>query len=382
MAITLQELCKNASFLYGMRVLAGEQQLNCVVQWVHQLEDEETSSFLHGNELVFTTGIAHRGEDWLLPFVKKLKEREASGLVVNYGPYISEVPKDVIEYCSREGFPLLEVPWKTRLIDITRDFCNQIIQNDKKEENISSTLKNIIFYPGDMEKYIPILERNGFLIKETFCLVGIMATEENAGKMLENLRMQLERRLYFGDKRVGFFFHGKGLFLVFNGYSGDHVEKMVRQIQDLDKENGKRYHVAVGPFQSTLEALGKVYHRIIKLLHVMEKREGETVYYDRLGMKKLLLSIDEEEILINYQQEILGKLITYDKENDTNYLAMLRLYIDCDGSVQMVAEENFVHRNTVNYQLTKIKKILGMNLNNLEERLKLMLAFQITDLLD
>mgnify|MGYP000060798241 CR=1 FL=1 len=32
------------------------------------------------------------------------------------------------------NFPLLEVPWKTRLVDITRDFSNQIFQNEKEEE--------------------------------------------------------------------------------------------------------------------------------------------------------------------------------------------------------------------------------------------------------
>ncbi len=46
-----------------------------------------------------------------------------------------------------------------------------------------------------------------------------------------------------------------------------------------------------------------------------------------------------------------------------------------------MAEENVVHRNTVNYQINRIKKILGKDLSSMEERMELMLAFQIRDVL-
>ena len=88
MAILLRQLCEKASYLYGMRILAGENGTGNIVQWIHTLEDVETGGFIHGGELIFTTGIAQEGNEWLLEFVENLYEREASGLVVNVGPYI------------------------------------------------------------------------------------------------------------------------------------------------------------------------------------------------------------------------------------------------------------------------------------------------------
>ena len=114
MAILLRQLCEKASYLYGMRILAGENGTGNIVQWIHTLEDVETGGFIHGGELIFTTGIAQEGNEWLLEFVENLYEREASGLVVNVGPYITSVPQAVIDYCNQMNFPLLEVPWKTR----------------------------------------------------------------------------------------------------------------------------------------------------------------------------------------------------------------------------------------------------------------------------
>ena len=79
MAILLRQLCEKASYLYGMRILAGENGTGNIVQWIHTLEDVETSGFIHGGELIFTTGIAQEGNGWLLEFVQHLYEQEASG---------------------------------------------------------------------------------------------------------------------------------------------------------------------------------------------------------------------------------------------------------------------------------------------------------------
>ena len=56
-------------------------------------------------------------------------------------------------------------------------------------------------------------------------------------------------------------------------------------------------------------------------------------------------------------------------------MVFLSMYLENDGSVQMVAEETFVHRNTTNNQLSKVKKILVNDMKTLENRLNLMLAF-------
>lgn len=83
MAVTLGSLCEKAGYLYGMRVIAGKEGMTNIVQWVHSVEDIEVSDFLHGGELIFSTGIANKGQDWLLPFVKNLIAKNVSGLVLH-----------------------------------------------------------------------------------------------------------------------------------------------------------------------------------------------------------------------------------------------------------------------------------------------------------
>ena len=52
-----------------------------------------------------------------------------------------------------------------------------------------------------------------------------------------------------------------------------------------------------------------------------------------------------------------------------------------NSSVQEVAKQTFVHRNTINYIIKKIKEILNCELNY-DDKLNIMLAFYIKKLLN
>lgn len=101
----------------------------------------------------------------------------------------------------------------------------------------------------------------------------------------------------------------------------------------------------------------------------------------KLGIKKLLLAVDDIQILKGFYKDNLMKLKLYDRENGTDYMGFLKMYLKCDGSVQRAAEETFVHRNTINYQLAKVKKVLGNEMKTFEDKLKLIIAFDIEDLI-
>ena len=127
MPISLSRLCENTEKSYQLRLIAGRDGLDNPVRWVHMIEDPEVTGFIHGNELVFTTGIRQRGVDWLLDFVVNLREHGAVGLVVNLGPYITSIPPQVIVYCEQNAFPLFTIPWEEHIIDVTYDFCHRIV---------------------------------------------------------------------------------------------------------------------------------------------------------------------------------------------------------------------------------------------------------------
>jgi DNA-binding PucR family transcriptional regulator len=102
--------------------------------------------------------------------------------------------------------------------------------------------------------------------------------------------------------------------------------------------------------------------------------------FDEMGFFKILYSIEDAEILSSYTNEILGSLLEYDKLHNTAYIDTLRSYIKNDRSIIRVAEDTFTHRNTVNYRIQKIKRIIGCELKNAEELFTYQVAFYIKDM--
>lgn len=197
------------------------------------------------------------------------------------------------------------------------------------------------------------------------------------------LESAFERTIYSYKKHWGGFKVDNMMFYVLNDFSNDEIESIAEKIQS-EKEryiSVNKLYVAVSKTNNKLKSLQKTYRIVLRMLRLAVRADMTPMFYDRLEVKKLILAVDDISLLESIYNENLKKLEVYDRDNGTDYMSFLRLYLKYDGSVQRVAQETFVHRNTINYQLAKIKKILGNNLKTFEERFKIILAFEVRDVL-
>ena len=138
------------------------------IGWVHIVESELFAQFLHGNELIFTSGVQYTTEEWLKEFVDMIYDKHAGGLILGL-PEGRNFSKEIIEYCNKLQFPLFSASWDTPYIDVMRRFSEILLQNEKKETNLVSALKNAIYYPNNLELYVKDFESNGFFQGMSFC---------------------------------------------------------------------------------------------------------------------------------------------------------------------------------------------------------------------
>ncbi|OHX55829.1 helix-turn-helix domain-containing protein [Planococcus faecalis] len=75
----------------------------------------------------------------------------------------------------------------------------------------------------------------------------------------------------------------------------------------------------------------------------------------------------------------LDVLSNYDLVKNTNYTEVLRLYIESNGSVMEVADKLYLHRNTINYRISRIEELMNCNLDEFNTRLNIALAFMLLD---
>ena len=111
-----------------------------------------------------------------------------------------------------------------------------------------------------------------------------------------------------------------------------------------------------------------------------ERQDKVLVVCRDTGLYQLLLEVDDPGALRWFYEDALKPLEDYDSKYRTDYLDTLKSYLDNNASVQEVAREAYVHRNTINHKIKRIKEILGCELT-FRDGLRLLMAFYIRDML-
>lgn len=386
MALTVSNLYKK-SMKYNMKLLAGEEGLNNLVQWVHIIETNEGARFLHGQEIVITEGVRENEEERLLTLIKTIFSLNASALIINTGMFIKKVPTSAIDFCNENGFPLFSIPWEVPLVDVTREFCQRIIDNAVREENISTIFKNLIFNIGDKSALIHQMERFGYMTGSTMMFICISmelekGTEEFASKSSKVKLMAESSAKAIKDQYISFEYQEKKIIVLID-YAESEIETYIDNIfKKLSAGKVLPYiYIGIGDNIKGLENQDANFMRAYAACEIACKKQEHVLKYQELGLYKLLVNVGRTEVLADFYQNSLGRLIAYDKENGTDYHGFIKAYIECDGHQGDISDKLFIHRNTVNNYIRKVEEITGMNLFSVEGKAKLYAAYCIEDLL-
>lgn len=345
MAYPLNYFYKKTKGKYRLSLLSGETGLSSLISWVYLMEDIQNTDFLRGGELVITTGMSIRSDDELLSFAKELHAHHACGLILNTGHYIKEVPDILIRYCESVQMPLFTMPWEIHIADIMENYCNEIMIQKHVDSQIQEAFEKALFHPDEEEKYIQTLYRYGY-------------TDNTNYRILASYQPLKMNGLAF--------FHNEVNYYVFP--QNEPVPEtsdvpiglsLVTRIGDL--AIGRKH-----AYQALL--VGNISGRLI-------------TDYNKIGLYQTVFAIPDKTTLRSLSMPLLQPLLDYDKEHGTDYMGLTRLYLELDGSVQKVAERTFTHRNTVNYRIGKIKKLLDTDFSSLEECCRYQIAFYIYDVL-
>ena len=387
MSITLNALIQETAQNCALHLAAGEKGLVNIVSWIHIIEDESITAFLLGGELIFTTGIRQNDSGWILPFCKALKKAGSSGLVLNIGPYIPEVPNPVIEFCNEESFPLFTTPWESRLVQITQTFGYLIMENESTETSISNAFKDMIFKPSYYEYCVSSLRQHGYSSSDKYSIAVLLTSEshsalDSALKKKITFRTELILKRDCPHNSFAFFWLPNQLVLILTQKATPFLRDILSQLnRTLQAELGIKVHAGTGQIEEPLSHLRDSYSLALKVAELARKLKTPGLFYDELGVYKLLMLHSQEKVISDFYQNTLKDLAEYDRCNHTDYLEFLDKYISCGFSIHALAESAFLHRNTVYYKLGKIESILGQNLNDWNVRLNLLLCQYIRNLL-
>lgn len=381
----VKEKCNNE-----IDLIAGDSGLDNVVRWMYVVEGVEISHFLEGNELVFTTGIALKGEGELPDLVKESYNRGASGIVINVGPYIKEIPQEIIEFCNEKSFPLFRIPWQAGMVHIMRIFTEEITLFDKRNMELISAVKNAIYFQNNYDLYVPALERYGYHMEWSYCIAVCECTDKSGenieNNVLESIKKFIENSMSMLIQSAVVFCMENQIVMFFGNIDEDVIEdsvnSVIKSLPDNIREKANIY-IGVGRNAKSMRCINETFNIASKVAKLQKKRmvEGETVSYHALGISSLLLAMDDVEAMREFYGEVLEKLVKYDELNHTNFVGFLKAYFTYGGHVREAAEGMYMHRNSINYKLRKIEEILGCDFSDVNTKAQILIALKLMELL-
>lgn len=136
--------------------------------------------------------------------------------------------------------------------------------------------------------------------------------------------------------------------------------------------------IGIGKWYSDTIYLNKSYQEAKMAMEFGKKWfENQQVFHiNDIGVPHLLTHV-HQEILYDFCKEYLAQIIESDEKKDTEYLKTLKMYLQHQGVITDVSKALFIHQNTLRYRIKKIEEITGVDLQNIDELLNLMVAVKV-----
>lgn len=368
MAVELSKLYKEIYEDYEVDLLT-ESCFGKKISWVHVMEQPDFAYLLHGDELIFNSGLNDDSEERMQEFIDALLRVHAGGLVVARQERL--FTDEIIAYCNAMRFPLFCASWETSFIDIMHRFSEIIISDERNETNLIAALKNAIYYPEDDKLYLSHFERNGYFQNMPYIITilgyqGDVPDQRAWKRIAKALQYALPRSLSYEEQGI--------LVLLSAGHEREELEKSLKNL--LAKEPG--LYAGEGTIERRFRKLRHSYETGITAYEMAGSIVPESlVRYEDLGIYQILTDRREESIYPGFVKKTIGKLIDHDRINDTNYVEVLKAFFANECNMLQTASAMYFHRNTLKYKLNTIKDILGYDITENRHRVDIMLSLAL-----
>ena len=380
-----------------LKLKAGKNGLQKSVRWIYFADclqcvksEYKIENYIHGDEFVVLTNPSVTDDSQkLMALIHQMYEYRITALGINEG----QISEELINYCEEKNLPLFELPEKYPLIDLSQIICRKLVleENDRNAaEQLFSSILDAEHLSRErvmaQVRYLNIdLEGSFFVAEFAFASENTESGWENEDSLTagRNVKPMIHSELSGYIKQDILILPQAGSILALIP-DREETESCIKEIfsrlaDRAQREYGMDLRIGVGNSKAYLDEVKKSRNEASAALRAAEVSglKGKIFFYRDQGIYTLLSHVDDTRILDTYVEEKLGKLLQADELNDGNLSETLENYLNCSCNAKKTAEEIFLHRNTLNYRLKKIREILGCDLENLDTCLELKLAFLI-----
>lgn len=378
MGFTIEDTLTVSKNMYHMQIIAGREGWSNSIKWILLVEDFTILEHFSGKEMAVTTGLGFDTEESLLRLARTLSNKNAAALVINTGFYIRDIPEALIRECDELALPLLTVPWEVSISDMIKDLTLRVYYEDMADEQISAAVIRAIRNPFDETAYREDLKAH-FDVDGEFQVIIISPSGLDTMDTVDRRRLSYRLQLYFEDitHNGNFFYYDSHFVMVTNDIPPEETDEILNGFlkRTAQRMPDRQIFVGVGSIVRDISRLYISFRRALAAERYSRRHPGEAVYFDKIGINRLFYSVDDTALIKELGEDILAPLVDYDRKNPgSDYVKVLKLYLESNGSIQTVADAFFTHRNTIIYRMNRIRQLLDTDLTDPADRTRYLIA--------
>ena len=164
---------------------------------------------------------------------------------------------------------------------------------------------------------------------------------------------------------------------------GEDPIELAAAARDLLAADGRTVRAAIS-HSAPVQALRRSFHEARCALEVGALANGSAsavASADDLGAYRLLLSLQDDDGLRQYCEDVLSPIERTRGGNGDELLRSLEAFLEHNGSWEAAARALFCHRHTLRYRISRIEELTGRRLDRVENRIEFWLALRGRELL-
>lgn len=375
--------------LDGVSLVAGESGLDRMVSWSYMVQTRPYSEHMNrGNFALIVVDYIRFDFEEVAKTMEELAELDISGLAISVVEDKEPIPQSLIDRANELDLPLFYIRWVgASFVDIAQSIGSLIFENNVQNKKTGDYLYNLLFGYAINKQYIDKISGQFGLDFSKPYRAGIIVVDRKYGVNHEQDEHNYEFYSDCLNKEV-MAMKGHPMFmrflnkfvLLFEAREDKAIEhELEKLLRELDERNQFK-----GLFKSTC-ILGAAYKdpskfgqsyaeakSLIPKKNILPNPTNKKVISaSTMGIYKYLFNSGNQMEILNYCDSKLEKLEEYDHANGTFLVDTLLAFYMNGFAVNKTAEALFIHRNSLQGRLNKIKELIEIDYEDYMEYLDL-----------
>jgi|GEM_PF-1484411 len=281
--------------------------------------------------------------------------------------------------CSDYDHPLRSIEWLlvNRLGDIIERLMQDgFVQNIEHIKDIRRMFQSLLEGQNlRREDCLSLFQKHNLSGNDCFiCICMRLQDERPQFLMISTLRTKINR--YLHDTYINHYKSNIVLFI--HIFEEQPVQAAIEQLEKMIFSDCK-YKIGVSNEFSDIENARHYYHQSCIAINMGSSTDPEShvYHFSHLALRYILTHAAREMPLQNVVHSGVLRLCNSDKELNTNYISTLYAYFKNNQNAVKTAKELYIHRSTLLYRLNQIKEIMGIEWDDFQEMLYIMMSIEI-----